>query len=205
MYLWNWEKLRKHWLINIKIWDRWKCIPFCFCFIICFMYFRYHVYLRTVLFWWSEKSNFKQKYLLESIKRRTKVHEKNVSPERALNFDQSKSFSQWDMVAEMLHKEFLCDIKIYLYLVKKNCIQLFNEKCFYDIKMYYLFKQNKFLFKKIDLYDIKMYFHSIKVNLYSKRNITECFFHQIIIFFFIYEFFIWFFCSDHTLLAKKNR
>ena len=108
------------------------------------------------------------------------------------------------MVAEMLHKEFLCDIKIYLYLVKKNCIQLFNEKCFYDIKMYYLFNQNKFLFKKIDLYDIKMYFHSIKVNLYSKRNITECFFHQII-FFFIYEFFIWFFCSDHTLLAKKNR
>ena len=39
-------------------------------------------------------TNFKQKYLLESIKRRTKAHEKNVSPERTLNFDQSKSFSQ---------------------------------------------------------------------------------------------------------------
>ena len=55
-----------------------------------------------------------------------------------------------DMVAEMLQKEFLCDIKIY-------SIQL-NIFTYQNI---YLFSQNKFMFNKIYLYDIKMCFYSI--------------------------------------------
>ena len=54
------------------------------------------------------------------------------------------------MVAEMLQKEFLCDIKIY-------SIQL-NIFTYQNI---YLFSQNKFMFNKIYLYDIKMCFYSI--------------------------------------------
>ena len=55
-----------------------------------------------------------------------------------------------DMVAEMLQKEFLCDIKIY-------SIQL-NIFTYQNI---YLFSQNKFMFNKMYLYDIKICFYSI--------------------------------------------
>ena len=40
------------------------------------------------VFWHSEKSNFNRKYLLEL----SKVHQKNISSERALNFEESKRF-----------------------------------------------------------------------------------------------------------------
>ena len=39
--------------------------------------------------WYSEKLSFKKRYPLELIKRRSKVHEKNMSRERTLIFDQS--------------------------------------------------------------------------------------------------------------------
>ena len=55
------------------------------------------------------------------------------------------------MVAEMLQKEFLCDIKIYFYLIK--------------------FNQNKFIFNKVYFYLIKIYFHLIKINFYSIKYI----------------------------------
>ena len=44
-----------------------------------------------------------------------------------------------------------------------------------------------------------MYFHSVKINLYSKRNIfvIQLFFHPIKTFFLSYEFFIPYFPSDH--------
>ena len=62
----------------------------------------------------------------------------------------NETCSFMDMVAEMLQKEFLCDIKIY-------SIQL-NIFTYQNI---YLFSQNKFMFNKIYLYDIKIYFYSI--------------------------------------------
>ena len=43
--------------------------------------------------WWSQKSDLKQKYLVELIKRRSKFYEKNMSRDCASNFDQWKRFS----------------------------------------------------------------------------------------------------------------
>ena len=56
--------------------------------------FQYRIYLRTVVLWCIEKSNFKDKYQLVLIKRRSLVHEKNKSRERVLNFNQWKTFSE---------------------------------------------------------------------------------------------------------------
>ena len=46
------------------------------------------LYLYTVFLLCSEKEAPKYKYLLELMKRRLKVQEKNMSCKRALNFDQ---------------------------------------------------------------------------------------------------------------------
>ena len=62
----------------------------------------------------------------------------------------NETCSFMDMVAEMLQKEFLCDIKIYS--IQLNIFRYQNI---------YLFSQNKFMFNKIYLYDIKMCFYSI--------------------------------------------
>ena len=44
--------------------------------------------------WCDRKETPSNKYLLELIKRRSKVQEKNMSCERGLNFDQWKTFSE---------------------------------------------------------------------------------------------------------------
>ena len=46
------------------------------------------------LMWWEKNPNPNSKYILELAKRRSKVQEKNMSCERALNFDQWKTFSE---------------------------------------------------------------------------------------------------------------
>ena len=45
------------------------------------------------LMWWEINPNPNSKYILELAKRRSKVQEKNMSCERALSFDQWKTFS----------------------------------------------------------------------------------------------------------------
>ena len=52
------------------------------------------------------------------------------------------------MVAEMLQKEFLWDIKIYFYSITMN---------FHSIKY---------------IYDLKIYLYSVNTNLYSKRKVS---------------------------------
>ena len=47
-----------------------------------------------IFIWYGQKKTPNSKYLLELIKRRSKVQEKNISCERALNFDQWKTFSE---------------------------------------------------------------------------------------------------------------
>ena len=49
--------------------------------------------MRNKLQWTAASQTSNSKYL-ELIKRRSKVHEKNMSFERALNFDQWKTFSE---------------------------------------------------------------------------------------------------------------
>ena len=56
----------------------------------------------------------------------------------------------------------------------------------------FLFYQNKYVFKEIYLYDIKIYFYSIKISHIHKEIY---FFIQLK--YFLHEFFIWYFCSDH--------
>ena len=51
------------------------------------------MYSHTIFLWRGEKETPNTKYL-ELIKRRSKVQEKNMSCERALNFDQWKTFSE---------------------------------------------------------------------------------------------------------------
>ena len=58
-----------------------------FYFAICFRWS-----IRTVFYLCSVKSNLEQKFLLKLIKRRSKVHEKNMPRQRALNFDYRKTF-----------------------------------------------------------------------------------------------------------------
>ena len=55
--------------------------------------FPWSLYSHTIFLWCSEKWTSNTKYL-ELIKRRSKVQEKNMSCERALNFDQWKTFSE---------------------------------------------------------------------------------------------------------------
>ena len=99
IYSWKWEKLKiadKEFLLSIKKQDfstlisetKWKCISLCFYFMIGFLC---KMYLHEVFLWRSEKQTPNNKYLLEVLKRRSKVQEKNMSCERALTFDQWKN------------------------------------------------------------------------------------------------------------------
>ena len=79
---------KKAGFFNINITDKWKCISLCFYLMIGFFW---RLYLYTVFLWCSEKKTPNNKYLLVVIKRRLKVQEKNMSCERAFNFDQWKT------------------------------------------------------------------------------------------------------------------
>ena len=73
------------------------------------------------LMWWEINSNPNCKYILDLTKRRSKVQEKNMSRDRASNFDQWKAFSK-------NHKP----MRVWLWLaykfVKNYCpLRLFSE------------------------------------------------------------------------------
>ena len=55
--------------------------------------FLWSLYLHTIILWFAGYGE-KQVSILELIKRRSKVQEKNMSQEHALNFDQWKTFSE---------------------------------------------------------------------------------------------------------------
>ena len=80
---------KKRGYFNSNIWDKWKCICLCFYFLVC--YFQ-SMHLRAVFLWGSEKTN--RKYLLELMKWRSKVHQKNMSREKASDLDQWTLFSE---------------------------------------------------------------------------------------------------------------
>ena len=56
--------------------------------------FLWSLCLHTIFLWCGEKWTLNNKYPTELIKRRSKVQEKNMSCERALNFDQWKTSSK---------------------------------------------------------------------------------------------------------------
>ena len=63
----------------------------------CILHFRvciYIQYLYTIFLWCSEKENRNNEHLLELIKGRSKVQEKNMSRGCALNFNQWKAHSE---------------------------------------------------------------------------------------------------------------
>ena len=66
---------------------------FLFLFISSFVSFEVWSYLQQYFDSLKNKTS-NRKYLLELIKRKSKVHKKNVSREIALNFVQSKTFSE---------------------------------------------------------------------------------------------------------------
>ena len=115
-------------MFNINIRDKWKCLLICSCFM---MGFLSSLYLYTVFI-------LMYKYLLELIKRRSKVQEKNMSCERTLNFDQWKIFSE-------NHEP----MQVWLWLAYKftenNCrLRLFSEFIQTQMKLSYLSWQNKY-------------------------------------------------------------
>ena len=75
--------------MNIR--GKWKCKSIFISFTIGFLW---SLYLYAVFLWCSEKQTPNNKFLLELIKRRSKVQEKIMSYERALNSDQWKTFSE---------------------------------------------------------------------------------------------------------------
>ena len=56
--------------------------------------FLWILYSDTIFLRCGEKKTPNKQYLLEFIKRRSKVQEKNMSCERGLNFDKGKTFSE---------------------------------------------------------------------------------------------------------------
>ena len=89
----------------------------------------------TSVMWWEINSN--NKYLLELIKRRSKVQENNMSCERGLNIDQWKAFS-----------ENYKPMRVWLWLVYKftenHCrLRLFSESPFVVHTSYSLLSINK--------------------------------------------------------------
>ena len=94
MCLWNWEKLKiihkefclyitKTGFSNINIKSKWKCLFLLHDWFPMKFVFKYNISLI-----WRQISK------KELIKRRSKVQEKIMSCERALNFDQRKTFSE---------------------------------------------------------------------------------------------------------------
>ena len=75
---------------NINIRNKWKCLLlFHDWFPVKFLFIHIQYFFDTVFL---TMPNIK--YLLELIKRRSKIQETNMSCERALNFDKSKTFSE---------------------------------------------------------------------------------------------------------------
>ena len=66
------------------------------------------------------------------------------------------------MVAEMLQKEFLCDIKLYFYAIKIN---LYSIKYIYMTSKYIFIQTNKFVFKK-KYFCYTTFFRPIKIFYY---------------------------------------
>ena len=86
--------LKKTGFFNITIRNKWKYL---FLFHDCFpvhAVFVYILLLSHAIFPWCGEKNSNDKYLLELIKRKPKVQEKNMSCECVLNFDQWKTFSE---------------------------------------------------------------------------------------------------------------
>ena len=75
---------------------------------------------------WSWKWNSNRKYILELIKRRSKVHQENMSPKHGLNFDQWKSFFEnfepvrgWSWLVYKIGENNCC-LRLFVYLSWQN-------------------------------------------------------------------------------------
>ena len=96
MCSWNWEKLKFIRSFNFTLKNQYQYSTsisetsenVCFYFMIGFPW---SLYLHTIFLWCGEKETSNTKYL-QLIKRRSKVQESSC--ERALNFDQWKTFSE---------------------------------------------------------------------------------------------------------------
>ena len=82
--------MKKAGYFNIDIRDKRKPLSLCFYLMIGFFW---SLYLHSVFLWCGGKKTPNNKYLLVVMKRRSKVQEKNMSRERALNFGQWKRCS----------------------------------------------------------------------------------------------------------------
>ena len=117
MCSWNWEKLKFIRSFNFTLKNQYQYSTSvseisendCFYFM---TGFPWSLYSHTIFLWCGEKWTSNTKYL-ELIKRRSKVQEKNMSCERALNFDQWKTFP-----------ENYKPMRVWLWLVHK-----FTENC----------------------------------------------------------------------------
>ena len=68
------SELKNYGLFNINIWNKWKCMSFLFYFT---FFSPWSICLGKIFLWCSEKIKLLiKKYLLELIKRRSKVHQK---------------------------------------------------------------------------------------------------------------------------------
>ena len=101
MCSWKWEKLKvfdkeltlhekKIGFFNVSIRDKWKCISICISLMIGLLW-RVCNYIQY--FFHVVRNTPNNKHSLELIKRRSKVQERNITWERALNFDQWKTIN----------------------------------------------------------------------------------------------------------------
>ena len=81
--------MKKMGFFNMNIRGRSTFIFICISLMICFFW---NMYLYSEFLWCSENGTPSNKYLLDLLKRRSKLQEENMSCERALNFDQWKAF-----------------------------------------------------------------------------------------------------------------
>ena len=66
----------------------------CFYFLVCFLYVFMYISLMQLSVKWISKQKMSTTVYHKKIKRRSKVHQKNMSREGALRFDQSKPSSE---------------------------------------------------------------------------------------------------------------
>ena len=99
---------------NISIRNKWKCICLCFIFHDWF-YFWVFIYIQHFFDVVRNKLQTINIYILELIKRRSKVQEENISYKQALFFDQWKIFSEnyklirvWLLFVDKFNENYCC-------------------------------------------------------------------------------------------------
>ena len=116
---------KTHGFFNINVWDKWKCVSLYFisCFVSFALCISVNYFLQVVR---HQTSN--RKYLLELNKRSSNVHhQKNMTRERTLTFDQWKTFYGYGFFTKLSTIIALCDLSASSCKLKRDILTLLTK------------------------------------------------------------------------------